>query len=142
MSTQVLLIDDDPIIRHLARGLLTPAGYVVREAADGPEGIRAARLEHPDIILLDLQLPSLDGYAVCTQLKADPATQNIPIIVLTASTDRSLHGQITRAGAAACIPKPFRREALLSTLALCVNQGKHTSRPVPLGHTPVPGPKG
>ena len=122
MSERILIIDDDPVIRHLARTLLTPAGYAVSEAVDGPGGLQAATAQPPDLILLDLQFPGMDGYTVCQHLKADPRTQAIPVIILTASADRALHGQITRVGATACIPKPFRREALISTIGLCLKQ--------------------
>ena len=140
MPERILIIDDDRIIRHLARTLLTAAGYVVIEAVDGPEGLQAATADPPNLILLDLQLPGMDGYAVCQHLKADPRVQAIPVIVLTASADRALHGQITRAGATACIPKPFRREALISTIALCLKQGTAPTCPVAPAPTALAAP--
>ncbi len=81
---QVLVVDDDAQGRKLLRGVLHSLGCEVREAADGLEALRAVREETPDLVLLDVLMPGLDGYAVCKLLKSDPATRLLPIVILTA----------------------------------------------------------
>jgi CheY-like chemotaxis protein len=80
-----LVIEDDPQSAQLVEDVLTKEGYVVLRASDGPMGLAAAQNQTPDMILMDLQLPGLDGLEVTRRLRADPATRAIPIIALTAS---------------------------------------------------------
>ncbi len=109
---RVLIVDDAPALRNLLRAGLELAGYEVHEAADGAEGLEQAGLLRPDVIFLDVQMPGLDGYAVCAALKANPATQRIPVIFLTAADDVALHRRVREAGGAACLTKPFRLNVL------------------------------
>ena len=113
---RILVVDDDRLIRQMVRDLLEIADFSVGEAIDGADALAQAAAFRPDVILLDLMMPDMDGYAVCRSLKADPITQPIPIIVLTASANLDLNRQAYAAGAAACLTKPFRREALLAVL--------------------------
>jgi CheY-like chemotaxis protein len=85
---KILVVDDDRIIIEVLGQSLSLAGYEVITAADGEQGLEYARKLDPDLILLDVMMPKLDGYSVCTQLKQDPATRLIPIIILTALTER------------------------------------------------------
>jgi signal transduction histidine kinase/CheY-like chemotaxis protein len=80
---RVLVIDDDEISRYLVRNHLAGAPFEIREAVGGEEGLRDARAEHPDAIVLDLAMPEMSGFDVLTQLKEDPATMDIPVVVLT-----------------------------------------------------------
>jgi CheY-like chemotaxis protein len=90
MAARVLIVDDHPAFRAAARRLLELEGYeVVGEAEDGLSAIAAARTLRPDFILLDVQLPDLDGFEVCQQLSGD---ENPPAVVLTSSRDRSDYG--------------------------------------------------
>jgi CheY-like chemotaxis protein len=114
MPTTALVIDDDPLIRTLIRDTLKAAGFAVLEAPDGPRGLAQAIALKPDVILLDVIMPGLDGYAICERLKADARTQTIPVIFVTVSPDRTLHKRAYAVGAIACIPKPFRPEALVT----------------------------
>ena len=103
----LLLVEDDIDIQIVARRALKRAGFVVAVAGNGVEALTAARAETPDVILLDWMMPDMDGPEVCRQLKADPATSGIPVIVLTA---RSQQAEIARGlslGAAGYIVKPF-----------------------------------
>jgi CheY-like chemotaxis protein len=117
MSTaRILVVDDDRLLRQMVRDLLEAANFAVAEAVDGADGLAQAAAYHPDLILLDLMMPGLDGYTVCRSLQADPATRAIPVIFLTISADPSLNRHAYAAGAVACLTKPFRREGLLAVI--------------------------
>ena len=115
-TARILVVDDDQLIRQLVRDLLEIAEFAVSEAVDGADGLAQAAALRPDLILLDLMMPDMDGYTVCRTLKAEPATRAIPVIFLTASSDPNLNSQAYAAGAAACLTKPFRREALVAVI--------------------------
>ncbi len=85
---KVLHIEDDPANRLLVRKLLTPAGFEVVDAPDGVEGVRKALAERPDLVLVDIAIPGLDGYEVTLRLRADPAMRGIPIVAITAEGNR------------------------------------------------------
>src|SRR2546423_13151337 len=85
--TKVLVIDDEAPIRLLCRVNLEAEGMEVLEAADGPSGLEQARTEAPDVILLDVMMPGLDGWRVAEQLLTEPATERIPIVFLTARAE-------------------------------------------------------
>jgi signal transduction histidine kinase/CheY-like chemotaxis protein len=96
----VLAIDDDPMALELIGAILAPAGYRVVKATDGKQGIAAAKMEHPGLVIVDLLMPEMDGFTVVEHLRADPTTAGIPIVILTSrsigQTDRErLHGQIS-----------------------------------------------
>jgi CheY-like chemotaxis protein len=80
------VIDDDPAVRYLLKKMLAQTSYRISEATDGREGIRLAREALPQIILLDLILPVIDGFEVLEQLKSDPVTHSIPVIILTSKS--------------------------------------------------------
>lgn len=115
-TARILVVDDDRLIRQMVLVVLRLAGFAVAEAVDGPDGLVQAAAIHPNLILLDLMMPGMDGYEVCQRLKADPATDNIPVIFLTASPDLTLNRRAYALGAVACLTKPFRREALLAVV--------------------------
>lgn len=108
----ILIIDDDPLIRRIVTRTLDTKGYRVMEARSGAEGLEAAFQDPPDLILLDLMMPGLDGFAVCAALRQNPATTNIPILMLTAldQTDSKVRGLQT--GADDYITKPFDMDEL------------------------------
>jgi CheY-like chemotaxis protein len=112
---KVLVVDDDPSHRQRVRELLLK-NHVVLEAEDGQEAINVARSQHPDLILLDIAMPKMDGYATCHAMKKDPITKEIPIILLT-SLSKELNCVLSRKlGAEDNIPKPFTERNLLDTL--------------------------
>ncbi len=84
MNRKILVVEDDPSALRLVGYTLEQEGYQVITASDGLEGVRKARDEHPDLIILDVMLPGLDGYEVCQQLRKKPETANLPILMLTA----------------------------------------------------------
>ena len=84
MNRKILVVEDDPSALRLAGYALEQEGYQVITASDGLEGVRKARDEHPDLIILDIMLPGLDGYEVCQQLRKEPETAKLPILILSA----------------------------------------------------------
>ncbi len=110
----VLVIDDDPGVRDLMARYLTREGFRVAVAAGGEEGLRLARELSPDAITLDVMMPGLDGWAALGALKADAATADIPVVMLTIVDDRNLGYAL---GAAEYLTKPIDRERLLAVLA-------------------------
>ena len=115
-KARILVVDDDRLLRQMVRDFLEVAGFAVAEAVDGPDGFAQATTGLPDLILLDLMMPGMDGYTVCRTLQAEPTTRAIPVVFLTASPDLSLNRQAYAAGAVACLTKPFRREALVAVV--------------------------
>ena len=115
--TRILVVEDTPDNRQILRDLLTSAGYEVIEAINGAEGVAAA-IEHlPDLILMDIQLPVLDGYEATRRIKAHAATANMPIIAVTSY---ALSGDETKAREAGCdgyVAKPFSPRQLLAKSA-------------------------
>jgi len=109
---RVLVIDDNPQDRELMEAFLDAASYEVHTAEAATPGLKAATSHPPDIVLLDLLLPDLDGYEVCRRLRQEPHTQKTPIVIVTASDDPALNRLAYAAGAQACLTKPFRKEAL------------------------------
>lgn len=106
-KASVLIVDDDDDVRLLCRVNLEFEGYRVREAVDGRAALDAVAAERPDVVLLDVMLPELDGWSVLAELKRDPATTDLPVVMLTARSleEDQLKGWST--GAAEYITKPF-----------------------------------
>jgi CheY-like chemotaxis protein len=109
----VLVVDDDPASRDLLRRHLEAEGVQVVEASGGEEGLQLARQLHPALITLDVLMPGLDGWAVLGALKGDPATSDIPVVMLTILDDRDLGYAL---GAADYLTKPVERERLIAAL--------------------------
>ena len=117
MSKLLLVIDDDPVERTILERVLVGAGYRVMTAADGQEGLAAATSGRPDLVLLDVMMPRLNGYQTCRALKRDPTLTHCPILMLTAkeeTTDRFWAGEV---GADAFLTKPTDIPLLLQTIA-------------------------
>jgi DNA-binding response OmpR family regulator len=105
--TSVLVIDDEAPIRLLCRVNLEAEGMKVAEAADGPSGLEKARADRPDVILLDVMMPGLDGWRVAEQLVDDPATRGIPIVFLPARAEFRDRAKGLDIGGVDYITKPF-----------------------------------
>jgi DNA-binding response OmpR family regulator len=112
----VLLIEDDEAQRFVARFALKKAGHTVREAGDGVQGLRLAREQRPDVIVCDVMMPAVTGYDVLAQLRADPGLATVPVILLTAMSDRKHMRQGMTAGADDYLTKPYRPEELIEAL--------------------------
>ena len=107
MAARVLIVDDEAPIRLLCRVNLEAEQMEVLEAGDGPSGLEAARKERPDVILLDVMMPGLDGWRVAEELLEDPATSSIPIVFLTARADVRDRLRGLEVGGFDYVTKPF-----------------------------------
>jgi DNA-binding response OmpR family regulator len=114
--TSVLVIDDEPPIRLLCRVNLEAEGMTVLEAADGPSGLDVAKDERPDVILLDVMMPGLDGWSVAERLLEDDRTRDIPIIFLTARAEFRDRARGLDIGGIDYITKPFNPIDLAPTV--------------------------
>ncbi|MDZ4673766.1 MAG: type II/IV secretion system protein [Gemmatimonadota bacterium] len=112
----VLLVDDEESLRMVMKDLLERDGWTVQEAADGMAALAAVDQHAPDVILLDLNLPGIDGYEVLDRLRSRSSTRNVPIIVLTAKGDEDNEVRVLEAGADDFLTKPFRARALSARL--------------------------
>jgi two-component system cell cycle response regulator DivK len=116
MSKRILVVEDHEDNRRILRDLLASAGYETLEAETGEEGVAAAEAERPDLILMDIQLPVLDGYEATRRIKANPDLRGIPVIVVTSY---ALSGDETKARAAGCdayVTKPYSPRQLLAKI--------------------------
>lgn len=116
MAKKILVVDDEPNIVTLLGGRLRAEGYEVISAGDGTTGLDKARKEKPDLIILDLMLPKMDGYRVCGLLKKDARYSRIPIIIFTAKAQEEDIRMGEEVGADAYITKPFEPKALLGKI--------------------------
>ena len=112
---KVLIVDDEADNRELIEHILCDR-FKVLSAPDGEEGLRVARVELPDLILLDITMPKLDGIAVCEALRSNEATKHIPVIMLTASSDSERRIQSFMTGADDFLSKPFRPQELIARI--------------------------
>ena len=103
---RVLVVDDEPDVRLLCRVNLEAEGFQVSEASNG-EALSIAALDKPDAIVLDLMMPGMDGWEVLSHLKADPYTEHIPVIIVTARSSQEERRRGLSEGAAAFVTKPF-----------------------------------
>ena len=116
MTKRILVVEDQEDNRQILRDLLSNAGFEMIEAEDGQQALTQAAKHKPDLILMDIQLPLLDGYEATRRIKADPALNAIPIIVVTSY---ALSGDEEKAHAAGCdayVAKPFSPRALLAKI--------------------------
>jgi DNA-binding response OmpR family regulator len=137
MGTRILLIEDERDIVELVRYHLEREGFQVVPAADGGAGLRRAREEPPDLVVLDLMLPGLDGLEVCRQLRRDPATRSLPILMLTAKADEVDRVVGLEVGADDYVVKPFSPRELVARVRALLRRA--AERP-PGGPPPGPPP--
>ena len=123
MST-VLIVEDNEKNMKLARDVLQAKGYNTLEAETGEEGVRLAKEKVPDLVLMDIQLPGINGIEAFKQLRADPKTARIPVIALTASVTPTDRSQITAAGFDAFVGKPINLKEFLATVKRLAEGGK------------------
>ncbi len=115
--TKILIVDDSPTERHVLTSLLTRNGYQVIAAQSGEEGIEKAKSELPDLILMDVVMPGLNGYQATRTLTRDPATKNIPVIVCTTKGQETDKIWGLRQGAQDYLVKPVNGQELLAKIA-------------------------
>jgi two-component system cell cycle response regulator DivK len=112
----VLVIDDHEDNRRILRDLLHSAGYEVTEALTGEDGVAAAKARRPDLILMDIQLPGIDGYEATRRIKADDSLRHIPLIVVTSYALSGDDAKALAAGADGYVAKPFSPRAMLAKI--------------------------
>jgi two-component system cell cycle response regulator DivK len=116
MSKRILVVEDQPDNRQIIRDMLAPTGNEITEVENGDDALAAIAKQQPDLILMDIQLPVMDGYEATRRIKADPALRSIPIIAVTSY---ALSGEENKARAAGCdeyVPKPFSPRHLLAKI--------------------------
>ena len=116
MSKKILVVDDEPSIIKMLGARLQASGYEVASAMDGVKGLEMARREKPDLIILDLMLPGMDGYKICALLKKDARYSKIPIVLFTARAQEKDEEMGFECGANAYLKKPFNSRELLAKI--------------------------
>jgi two-component system, cell cycle response regulator DivK len=113
MTQRILVIEDQEDLRAILRDLLTASGYEVSEARDGVEGVAMAQAERPDLILMDIQLPRLDGYGATRRIKAQAGLENTPVIAVSSFAMKGDEDRAKQAGCDAYVTKPYSPMQLL-----------------------------
>jgi two-component system cell cycle response regulator DivK len=116
MTKRILVVEDQEDNRQILRDLLGSAGYQIIEAGDGSAALTAAKASRPDLILMDIQLPLLDGYEATRRIKADADLKSIPIIVVTSYALSGDEGKARDAGCDAYVTKPYSPRLLLAKI--------------------------
>jgi len=127
LKRKVLLVDDEDSLRRVMKDLLEREGYIVSEARDGVQALDQVDRTGPDVIVLDLNLPGLDGYGVLSHLRSRPATADIPVVVLTAKGDEDNEVRVFELGADDFLTKPFRARALSARLDAVLGRRRSNS---------------
>jgi two-component system, cell cycle response regulator DivK len=121
-SSLVLVVDDNPLNLELVTDVLEAAGHVVRQASSGAEVLATVRQDTPDLILMDIGLPGMDGYAILRALRGDPLTASIPVVALTAYAMDGDEQQVQEAGFDGYITKPINTRSFPHTVAGMLQQ--------------------
>jgi two-component system cell cycle response regulator DivK len=116
MSKRILMVEDTEDNRQIMRDLMSITNYELIEARDGAEGVALAALHKPDLILMDIQLPVMDGYEATRRIKADPALMHIPIIAVTSYALSGDEAKTLAAGCEGYVAKPFSPRLLLAKI--------------------------
>jgi DNA-binding response OmpR family regulator len=122
---RVLVIDDHPLVAKVVQHLLEREGFRVAVATSGMAGLDLARSDPPDLFLLDVMMPGMNGFEVCQAIRRDRALCTVPVIILTGVESQNLNERAFAAGADACMTKPFAPERLLSAVNIAL---QNTSR--------------
>ena len=112
MGKAILIVEDDPLSLKLTRDLLNVSGYTTIQADDGKMGVEKAKSDKPDLILMDIMMPGMNGFETTERLKSNPPTRDIPIIVVTSLDDRESRLYALQAGADEFLSKPVDRAEL------------------------------
>lgn len=120
----ILIIDDQPFFVTMQQNMLKRQGYRVLAATSGADGLAQAKQHKPDLILLDIAMPEMDGFAVCEKLKQDAELRHIPVVILTATQDVKLNEKAFKAGAEVTVLKSVSGERLLNMLRIALEKGK------------------
>ncbi len=116
MNWTVMVVDDEVLTRDLFRLMLERAGFRVTEAVDGRDALKQIRFELPDLVILDVMMPHIDGYEVCRRLRLQEETATLPILMLSAKTQPEDAEEGMRAGATRYLPKPITYKELIQNI--------------------------
>jgi twitching motility two-component system response regulator PilH len=130
-GTRMLIIDDSPTIVAMLRKFLQQNGYLTLEAGDAEKGIEIARAERPDMIFLDIVLPGMNGFAALRQLRRDPVTREIPIIMISGNEQATEQFYAQRIGADDFMKKPFSRSEVFARIERLLDAEQVPKRPAP-----------
>ena len=122
MSKKILVIEDDPSTLRLIKYTLQQEGYQVLIAPNGLEGLRKAKNEEPDLIILDVLLPGIDGFEICHRLRAEPQTTQLPILMISGKVREIDKATGLKMGADGYITKPWHRPELLTKIAVMLQR--------------------
>lgn len=128
MRPRILVVDDEPEVCGLLDYVLSGAGYDVVVAAGGFEAVRVARELSPDLVLLDIMMPDMDGFTVATLLREEPATARIPIIILSAHGGTMVQAKGAQCGVHRCLIKTGFMEETLAAVRECLDESPHSPR--------------
>lgn len=120
----VLVVDDQPFFTTMLRNLLEQQGFRVLVANSGADGLDLAKKHRPDLVLLDIEMPGMDGFAVCEKLKQDADLTNIPVVILTGTNNPKLNEKAFKAGADITALKSLSAERLVNMLRIALTKGK------------------
>jgi DNA-binding response OmpR family regulator len=119
-GSHVLFIDDDPLVAKVVQDLLEQEGFQVAVAISGMAGLDLARSDPPDLFLLDIMMPGMDGFEVCEAIRRDHALCKVPVVMLTAMESQKLNERAFAVGAEVCMTKPFSPERLLNAVNIAL----------------------
>ena len=119
MSPRVLVVDDEPPIRDLCRVSLELRGFDVDEAVDGEDALARLRADRPDVVLLDVMMPKLDGWGTLAAIAADEDLRDVPVVLMTALSDEADRERADKAGVASFVAKPFDPQELVDAIRAC-----------------------
>ena len=119
-----LVVDDQPFFTTMLRTVLEQQGFRVLVANSGPDGLKLAKKNPPDIIVLDIEMPGMDGFTVCEKLREDAVLKSIPVVILTGTSDPKLNEKAFKAGADITAIKSLSAERLVNMIRLALNKGK------------------
>lgn len=125
----VLLIDDDPTMIEMVEDFLESHGYHVIPATTGEQALTKAEISKPDVLILDVMMPGMDGYDTCRHLKKDPRLRGVPVIMFTAGADPKFQQRAFEAGADFCISKPFDLDRFLNVVSMAAAKRVKPSPP-------------
>ncbi|ATC63465.1 two-component system response regulator [Nibricoccus aquaticus] len=109
----ILIIDDDPGVRGVLKAMLERAGYDVAAGGGGVEGLKLAHARRPDLVLLDIEMPGMNGFDVCSLIKTDTALASVPVVIMTGRPIAGVPARAQAVGAVDLLAKPFERDSLL-----------------------------
>lgn len=121
-KNRIMIVEDEESLLKLESILLSARGYKVTGVMDGRTALEEINTEKPDLVLLDIMLPSLDGFEVCRRIKENPETSAIPVVMLTARKNSQDHAHGLEAGADAYITKPFKSAQVIDTIESLLNK--------------------